>query len=87
MQGRVRFPPASCSSRERLLTIRFATSRLFDAFVERQFPRPRPPNAGGAHILVGLLENIVDRQADALEQMRADLDAISQRIFREGPSA
>ena len=76
-------PAGFVLSRERLLTIRFAPSRLFDAFVERQF-RAETAERGGAHILVGLLETIVDRQADALEQMRADLDAISQRIFREG---
>lgn len=76
-------PAGFVLSRERLLTIRFAPSRLFDEFSKRQLSA-ETAERGGAHILVGLLETIVDRQADALEQMRADLDAISQRIFREG---
>jgi magnesium transporter len=76
-------PAGFVLSPERLLTIRFAPSRLFDEFSERQLSA-ETAERGGAHVLVGLLETIVDRQADALEQMRADLDAISQRIFREG---
>jgi magnesium transporter len=76
-------PAGFVLSRERLLTIRFAESRLFDAFADRQL-RAETAERAGAHILVGLLEAIVDRQADALEQARIDLDAISQRIFREG---
>jgi magnesium transporter len=76
-------PAGFVLSRERLLTIRFAASRLFDAFAERQL-RAETAERSGAHILVGLLEAIVDRQADALEQAKTDLDAISQRIFREG---
>ena len=76
-------PAGFVLSRERLLTIRFAPSRLFDAFAERQL-RAETAESSGAHILVGLLEAIVDRQADALEQAKIDLDAISQRIFREG---
>jgi magnesium transporter len=84
LDERPRMVPAGfVLARERLLTIRFVASRVFDAFAERQL-RAETAERGGAHILVALLEMIVDRQADALEQMRADLDAISQRIFREG---
>jgi magnesium transporter len=84
LDARPRAVPAGfVLSRARLLTIRFAPSRLFDEFSERQ-QIAETAERSGAHILVGLLETIVDRQADALEQMRSDLDAISQRIFREG---
>jgi magnesium transporter len=38
----------------------------------------------GAHILIDLLEAIVDCQADALEQVLADLDVISHTIFAMG---
>jgi magnesium transporter len=70
-------------SPDRLLTIRFAPSRVFDAFAER-VPRGEIESRHSAHILVGLLEAIVDRQADTLEQVRADLDSISHRIFGMG---
>ena len=37
--------------------------------------------SSGPHVLVALLEAIVDRQADALEQVKAELETISHRIF------
>jgi len=61
---------------DRLITVRFAESRLFDRFMEQAAPR-----ASSAHILIGLLEAIVDRQADALEQVKAELETISHEIF------
>jgi len=73
-------------SRERLINIRFAASRVFDTFAEREM-QAGSPDRTGAHIFVGLLEAIVDRHADALEEIRNDLDAISHRIFRDGIDA
>ena len=61
-----------------LLTVRFAPSPVFDGFA---MPMANPT---GAHVLVGLLEAIVDRQADALEQVAHELDAISHRTFQMG---
>ncbi len=70
-------------ARERLITVRFATSRSFDAFA-KHLPRGQTGADSGAYIFVALLEIIVDRQADGLEQVRIDLDAISHRIFGMG---
>jgi magnesium transporter len=67
-------------SPERLVTVRFAVSVVFDAFALR-LPAGEEPHQTGAHILFGLLAAIVDRQADAMEKIHADLDAISHRIF------
>jgi magnesium transporter len=67
-------------SKDRLVTIRFEQSRLFDIFPDRM-RRDRALGAGPAHVFVGLLEAIVDRLADMMENIRADLDAISFRIF------
>lgn len=69
--------------RDRLITIRYAGSRAFDGFVERE-SRSATPGRSGMHLFVGVLEAIVDRQADVLEQIRANLDALSRRIFRPG---
>jgi magnesium transporter len=63
-------------SQDRLITVRFAPSRLFDRFMEQGVPA-----RSGAHVLVALLEAIVDRQADALEEVKAELETISHRIF------
>jgi len=72
-------------ARDRIITVRFAASRIFDTYAEH-LPRGSTPHEAGAHIFVGLLEAIVDRQADALEQVRADLDVISHKIFAMGVS-
>jgi magnesium transporter len=70
-------------ARERLITVRFAPNRIFETYAEH-LPRGSTPHEAGAHIFIGLLEAIVDRQADALEQVRADLDVISHNIFAMG---
>ncbi len=70
-------------STDRLITIRFAPSRLFDRFMAQTHTGMH----SGAHILVGLLEAIVDRQADALEQVKAQLETISHRIFCDDMAA
>ncbi len=68
-------------TRERLVTVRFAPLRAFDAFTsEICTPHTIHPSSAGA--FVGLLEAIVGRMADVLEQVGADLDAISHRVFR-----
>jgi magnesium transporter len=65
----------------RLVTIRFATSFIFETFAAQQHPTGKPDAAHSAFIFVGLLEAIVDRQADALENLRTELDAFSHRVF------
>lgn len=67
-------------SAERLLTVRFAPSLVFDAYTER-IQSGDVPHQSGAHILIGLLGAIIDRQADAMERIHADFDKISHRIF------
>ncbi len=72
----------------RLITIRFAGSQVFDNFPGQPHPTGKPEAAHSAFIFVGLLEAIVDRQADALENLRGELDAFSHRVFHHGaPSA
>jgi magnesium transporter len=78
----------------RLVTIRFAQSLVFDKFPEQ------PHDVGadgvtcsngetphGAFLFVGLLEAIVDKQADALEAIRTELDTLSRKVFRREPQA
>jgi magnesium transporter len=70
-------------SPERLITVRFAPSQVFDTYAEHMARGPAAPDTG-AHVFVGLVEAIVDRQADALEQVSSDLDRISHAIFSMG---
>jgi magnesium transporter len=67
-------------SPERLVTVRFATSVVFDTYIAH-LPGTDVPHGSGAHILFGILGAIVDRQADAMEHIHADLDTISHRVF------
>ena len=69
-------------SPERLITVRFAPSSIFTNFLDHVGDDPH--YATSAHILVGLLEAIVDRQADALELARNDMEALSHTIFEMG---
>ncbi len=64
---------------DHLVTIRFAELPVFDAYAERFAVVEREPCAVGA--FVGLLEAIVDRQADVLEGVGSELDRISREVF------
>ncbi len=70
-------------SRTRLITVRFAPSRVVNTYAEN-LPRGDASAETGAHVLVGLLEALVDRQADALEQIRGELETVSHTIFTMG---
>lgn len=67
-----------------LLTVRFAEARVFDQYSVRF--AERFAETGGhpcsSEVFLGLLDGMVDRLADILEQIRGELDAISQRVFR-----
>jgi magnesium transporter len=67
-------------TRERLVSIRFQPSRVFDQFIAR-LPQAEMADQSGARILVGLLESVVDRLADVMEKVRSDLDGVSRNIF------
>ncbi len=67
-------------SPEHLMTVRFAELPIFDQYAER-FVGSVSRSCSVAAFL-GLLEAIVDRLADVLEHVGADLDAISRRVFR-----
>jgi magnesium transporter len=64
-------------SPDRLITVRFSASRLFDRFMAATHASAH----SGMHIFIMLLEAIVDRQADVLEQVKGELEEISHRIF------
>jgi magnesium transporter len=68
---------------ERLITVRFAPSPVFDTYADH-IRRGSTSSTCSADIFIGLMEAIVDRQADVLEQVRADLETISHGIFAMG---
>ncbi len=64
---------------ELLVTVRFEELTAFTTFSQAA-----PASAPEA--FAGLIEAIVDRNADILEQIAAELDRLSHRLFRSGPA-
>ena len=72
---------------DRLITVRYADPLPFRAFVAYALRHPTAC-ADGYAVLIGLLEAIVDRIADVLEAVGADLDRLSRDTFsRSGAQA
>lgn len=72
-------------SEKHLMTIRFAPAPVFDAFAKRfqhQNGHHRSHEPCSVSAFLGLLEALVDRLADVLEHIGAELAAISRRVFR-----
>ncbi len=67
-------------SPDHLMTVRSAVLPAFEQFAEHFVGETREPCSVSAFL--GLLEATVDRLADVLELVGADLDAISRRVFR-----
>jgi magnesium transporter len=64
----------------RLITVRYAEPRGIKVYVSRVQKRDAPCASGPA-VLVGLLEAIIDREADRVERTQAEVDQLSQSIF------
>jgi magnesium transporter len=66
-----------------LVTVRLAEPRPFLAFSTRA-QRPGTLNvSSGEQIMLGLLEALIDRIADALERVGAKIDTISREVFHQ----
>jgi magnesium transporter len=64
----------------RLVTVRYAEPRAFQMFLARAQKKDASCISGTA-ILVGLLEAIIDREADRVERIQGEVDKLSQTIF------
>ena len=70
---------------EALVTIRYATPKAFGVFAARAAKNPAlVATADG--VMLGLFEQVVDRLADILERVGADMDRTSQAAFRAAKS-
>jgi magnesium transporter len=65
---------------KRLVTLRYADLRAFTLFAAR-CKRSDTNLTNGTAVLTSLIETIVDRLADFIERIRADVDALSHSIF------
>jgi magnesium transporter len=67
-------------TKDRLVTVRFHELRAF-AEVKKRIDTGDGPGSTSTEIFLLLMEELVDSLADALEDMGADLDSLSTRIF------
>ena len=64
----------------RLVTVRYAEPRAFQIFLNRAQKKDAACMTGAA-VLAGLLEAIIDREADRVERIQGEVDKLSQSIF------
>jgi magnesium transporter len=64
----------------RLVTVRYDTPKPF-ALVEHKLARACSPGITGEQVLMELLDAVIDRCADILERIGADVDQVSHDIF------
>ena len=65
----------------RLATVRYDTPKSFEIYRLRA-ERPGFGLEDGRDVLLGLLETVVDRLADALERVGGDIERLSAEVFR-----
>lgn len=72
-------------TRDTLLTVRYATPKAFGVFVARTARSAAQVGTADA-VALGLIEQVVDRLADILERVGADMDRTSQAAFKAAKS-
>lgn len=69
---------------DRLVTLRHHSPRPFTSYPDKAGKSSHGCDNAEA-VLIGLIEEIIDRLADIIEQTGRDIDALSKRIFGETP--
>ncbi|MGV3651540.1 MAG: magnesium/cobalt transporter CorA [Devosia sp.] len=64
-----------------LVTVRWADPRPFTAYRNRAQRQQETLSGDGEQVMVGLLEALGDRTADALERVGDEIDQLSRRVF------
>lgn len=64
----------------RLVTVRYEEPKPFRLVIAK-LDRACPPGTRGERLLLILLDTIIDRAADIIERLAADIDADSQEVF------
>ncbi|NOU04767.1 MAG: magnesium transporter CorA family protein [Hyphomicrobiaceae bacterium] len=67
-------------TRKHVVTVRYEDLRAFHLFLQRSKKKDSACTGPGA-VLVGLLETIVDREADRIERITAEVEKLSHTIF------
>jgi magnesium transporter len=73
-------------SSHRLCTVRYDDPRPF-AIIEHKLGRSCGPKVSGESVLMDLLDAVIDRSADILERIAAEVDQVSHSIFEPDDDA
>ena len=65
-----------------LVTVRYEEPKPFHAFAVRAARSGAVPCASGEQVMIGLIEALIDRMADALERVGMKIDSFSREVFR-----
>ena len=66
-----------------LVTVRYAEPKPFIAYTNRAQRPKGSAHKSGEEIMLGLIEAMIDRTADALERIGNETDAISREVFKK----
>ena len=78
---RSRTPVTFILAGNRLITVRYAEPRAFPIFLEPRAEEGCRLHDAASPCMVGLLEAIIDREADRVERIQGEVDKLSQTIF------
>lgn len=66
-----------------LVTVRYAEPKPFVAYTNRAQRPNGTPHQSGEEIMLGLIEAMIDRTADALERIGSEIDIVSHGVFKK----
>ena len=75
-------PITSVLKEDVLVTIRYAEPKAFRIYAARAQKGGAASCSGGEDVMLGLVETMIGRMADALERVGRDLEHLSREIFR-----
>jgi magnesium transporter len=67
---------------ERLVTIRYVEPKPFFTYATRAQKSGAVPCVNGEEVMLGLVETLIERMADALEKSGRTLERLSRQVFR-----
>lgn len=78
----IRIPVTFILKGTTLVTVRWGDPRPFTSYRTRAAKMKDLPSYTGEQVMLGLLEALIDRLADALEKVGGEVDHISREVFR-----
>jgi magnesium transporter len=70
-----------------LVTVRYAEPKPFQAYLSRALKPDGAPCSTGEVVMLGIIEAMIDRTADALEKVGNEVDVLSRNVFRSRNSS